>query len=116
MLLVVSEAVVSSAAWSYRLTRRPSARSWAFAVASTLGLPPAANWTSIADRMYLPIVELAPGLRVHPEFEGYTTKVGLVSCRCSYLFILSTRLKSHTHTHTHNYCAPLLGASSFLSR
>lgn len=48
---------------------------FAAATAAKLQLPAPSNWTEIADKMYLPIVELAPGLRVHPEFEGYTTKV-----------------------------------------
>eukprot|EP00051_Salpingoeca_urceolata_P014845 m.189431 g.189431 ORF g.189431 m.189431 type:complete len:834 (-) comp18207_c0_seq1:34-2535(-) len=38
--------------------------------ATAFGFQPQANWSSIATKMYIPIVEL-DGLKVHPEFEGY---------------------------------------------
>ena len=52
---------------------------FALEVASLLGETPSANWSSVAERLYLPIVPVtAPGFMagtpVHPEYQGYDQK------------------------------------------
>lgn len=48
---------------------------FAAAVAKTIGAGANPLWLAKASSMHLPVVELQKGLRVHPEFDGYTTKV-----------------------------------------
>ena len=52
---------------------------FALEVAALLGETPSANWSSVAERLYLPIVRVkAPGFMegtpVHPEYQGYDQK------------------------------------------
>jgi trehalose/maltose hydrolase-like predicted phosphorylase len=50
---------------------------FALAAAEIIGETPAANWSSIAERMYLPTVEYEgymAGVPVHPEYAGYDPK------------------------------------------
>ena len=49
--------------------------SFALEAAALLGEPPSANWSSVAERLYLPALPVEAGFMVgqpvHPEFEGY---------------------------------------------
>jgi len=49
--------------------------SFALEAAALLGEVPSANWSSVAERLYLPITPVPAGfmngVNVHPEYEGY---------------------------------------------
>lgn len=51
---------------------------FAIAAADIVGEQPGANWSSVAERMYIPLVKYADGFMagvpVHPEYEGYDQK------------------------------------------
>ena len=51
--------------------------SFALEAAALLGETPSANWSSVAERLYLPVLPVGTGafmkgVPVHPEFEGYS--------------------------------------------
>ena len=51
---------------------------FALEIAKLLGETPSANWSSVSERLYLPITPVAAGFMagtpVHPEYEGYDQK------------------------------------------